>query len=440
MLESRRISLDECVDLRFAHLGAKMQDGLVVEVFSSHVKETPVVTLPPRSCYKEAKKEEEHWRARLEGMPALQVEYCEANGDKEERALDDCSVDDSGNVKGVRRVFQGSYPIGSVRVWVNPSVWNLDGRRAIGTLGATFVFALALMLVGGVIMLIRVGRHERAYRALIAFTKRLNHDAGTHWMKVERAVRKEADGTQQIIGKEASYDGSEEGQQRSNSNGCLENIEEGEGALHSLRYIKELVSLHGGAHPEKQLHDLVKVRCQIIREKDPDGSSLSANFLEVVERARADLSERFPRRRFLPVEKKGSKRREAFKVYAYSYHIQLVVENLLINAAKHSRKDTDVKTKMLRDKDMVRLEVLNEGEHISRSDAKRIFRLGVRLNNRQDSSGYGLFFVKQATTGMGGNVWVEMVEDPKGVRFVVTVPAVEQREDDDKEIEEYSTS
>jgi signal transduction histidine kinase len=102
-----------------------------------------------------------------------------------------------------------------------------------------------------------------------------------------------------------------------------------------------------------------------------------------------------------------------------------VIENLMSNAVKYSRPDSEVKTTLSVLKDSVQIEVSDQGIGIPEKDKSNIFSKFFRADNalksETEGTGLGLFVVKSFVENLGGTVWFESVEN-KGTTFFIKLP------------------
>jgi len=107
-----------------------------------------------------------------------------------------------------------------------------------------------------------------------------------------------------------------------------------------------------------------------------------------------------------------------------------VLTNLLENASKFSKTDTDIEIGARKDGDSVQFWVKDNGPGIPTSEYKRIFekfaRLKIRGERRPAGLGIGLAFCRIAVQAHGGKIWVES-EEGKGSRFVFSLPVKDMK-------------
>jgi signal transduction histidine kinase len=96
--------------------------------------------------------------------------------------------------------------------------------------------------------------------------------------------------------------------------------------------------------------------------------------------------------------------------------------NLVQNAVKYTRPDSEVKVSLSTEQGNARLEVCDHGPGIAADQLPLLFRRFSRLEGTSESgAGLGLYFVQVTATKHGGRVWVES-EIGKGTRFYLELP------------------
>lgn len=88
-----------------------------------------------------------------------------------------------------------------------------------------------------------------------------------------------------------------------------------------------------------------------------------------------------------------------------------VFDNVLMNAIKYSRKNSDIMVSMLEEDSTILISVSNMTDCIRKSDCERIFDKFYRADHARNSSiagnGLGLSIVKETLEGLGGSVWAD---------------------------------
>ncbi|MGD0191342.1 MAG: sensor histidine kinase KdpD [Rhizomicrobium sp.] len=102
-----------------------------------------------------------------------------------------------------------------------------------------------------------------------------------------------------------------------------------------------------------------------------------------------------------------------------------VLFNLLDNAAKYAPPQTTIEIRARRDGDVVRLEILDEGDGIPQADLERIFDKFYRVHvgdRRRVGTGLGLAICRGFVEAMGGTIRAGNRPDRKGAMFTITLP------------------
>jgi two-component system, OmpR family, sensor histidine kinase KdpD len=102
-----------------------------------------------------------------------------------------------------------------------------------------------------------------------------------------------------------------------------------------------------------------------------------------------------------------------------------VLFNLLDNAAKYAPPDSTIRIQAWRDGDVVRLQVLDEGEGIPAEDVNRIFDKFYRVrksDSQRAGTGLGLAICRGFVEAMGGSIEVGNRGDRSGAVFTIAIP------------------
>jgi signal transduction histidine kinase len=101
-------------------------------------------------------------------------------------------------------------------------------------------------------------------------------------------------------------------------------------------------------------------------------------------------------------------------------------KNLIDNSIKYTPSGT-VSISLSQIKGSIRFELKDTGVGISEDDMKNLFTEGGRGKDSQkvnvESTGFGLYIVKNIIEAHGGKVWAESEGTGKGARFIVELPA-----------------
>ena len=105
--------------------------------------------------------------------------------------------------------------------------------------------------------------------------------------------------------------------------------------------------------------------------------------------------------------------------------LRRVLINLLENAIKFSKTETDIEIGTRKDGDSIQFWVKDNGPGIPASEHKHIFdkfaRYKTQGERRPAGLGVGLAFCRIAVQAHGGKIWVES-EEGKGSKFIITLP------------------
>ncbi len=105
-------------------------------------------------------------------------------------------------------------------------------------------------------------------------------------------------------------------------------------------------------------------------------------------------------------------------------YMHQIVDNLLSNAFRFSPISSTVDINLIAEKDIVRLEIIDDGEGIKTEDPNTVFDIYQRqseIPNDENKDGLGLAIVKKYVTAMKGQVWCENTKH-KGAKFTVELP------------------
>ena len=107
-----------------------------------------------------------------------------------------------------------------------------------------------------------------------------------------------------------------------------------------------------------------------------------------------------------------------------SPRVARVIQNLLVNAVRHTPADGSVRIEARRSKDTLEIEVADDGEGIAPDDLARVFEPFFRADPARHGAGagLGLALAKRIVEALGGQITAES-EPSGGARFAVTLPA-----------------
>ncbi len=102
------------------------------------------------------------------------------------------------------------------------------------------------------------------------------------------------------------------------------------------------------------------------------------------------------------------------------------LKNLIDNSIKYTPKG-EVRVNLSKEANTVRFTVADDGVGITKEDMARLFTEGGHGANSTkvnvESTGFGLYIVKNIIEAHGGKVWAESEGEGKGSKFVVELPA-----------------
>jgi len=102
-----------------------------------------------------------------------------------------------------------------------------------------------------------------------------------------------------------------------------------------------------------------------------------------------------------------------------------VLFNVLDNAAKYAPAGTEIRLQARRQDNLMRLEVMDEGEGIPPADLERIFDKFYRVHaadRRRAGTGLGLAICRGFIDAMGGTIVAGNRKDRRGAMFTITLP------------------
>jgi signal transduction histidine kinase len=104
--------------------------------------------------------------------------------------------------------------------------------------------------------------------------------------------------------------------------------------------------------------------------------------------------------------------------------VELVVRNLLNNAAKYGGPGVEVRVEATVGEGDVRTEILDTGPGVTELEAEQAFSLfyrSPRVSRASDGAGVGLYVVRSIVRSMGGSTWAAPREE-RGARFGFSLP------------------
>ena len=116
--------------------------------------------------------------------------------------------------------------------------------------------------------------------------------------------------------------------------------------------------------------------------------------------------------------------KETAPFYSDSTRIKILINNLVSNAFKYSKKniaDAFIEIKVEVDKERMALEISDNGIGIKKELLPNIFKMFYRATAAVSGSGLGLYIVKESVEKLGGSIVVES-ELEKGTKFMIELP------------------
>ena len=105
-----------------------------------------------------------------------------------------------------------------------------------------------------------------------------------------------------------------------------------------------------------------------------------------------------------------------------------VLDNLLINAARHSSESSIIRVTAVGEGVHVAVSVSDQGRGIPAESLPQLFRKFSRIESQEQGgdTGLGLAICKGIVEALGGRIWAESDGPGLGARFTFTLPTVEQ--------------
>lgn len=114
------------------------------------------------------------------------------------------------------------------------------------------------------------------------------------------------------------------------------------------------------------------------------------------------------------------------KITADSGKLTEIIDNLLNNAIKYSQKGQQIDVRLWEEGEKVILEVKDRGQGFTHSDKKQLFgrfsKLSAQPTDGENSTGLGLFIVKELVNAHKGSIYAESEGEGKGAVFRVELP------------------
>lgn len=114
-----------------------------------------------------------------------------------------------------------------------------------------------------------------------------------------------------------------------------------------------------------------------------------------------------------------------YKIKGDENQLSEAFSNLIDNSIKYTPKG-EVKVSLIKSDNKIRFSVKDTGIGIAPEDKSKLFTEGGRAKNalevNVDSTGFGLYIVKNIIEAHNGRVWVESEEEGKGSEFIAELP------------------
>ena len=113
---------------------------------------------------------------------------------------------------------------------------------------------------------------------------------------------------------------------------------------------------------------------------------------------------------------------QAVDFYSEWAIINTILQNLIENAIKYATQQNPfVKISVQRDKDGVKISVIDNGQGIDETHQTKIFDMFYRASERAKGSGLGLYILKRAVERLNGTIELKSKVN-EGAAFIVTLP------------------
>ena len=114
------------------------------------------------------------------------------------------------------------------------------------------------------------------------------------------------------------------------------------------------------------------------------------------------------------------------EIKADSGKLTEIIDNLINNAIKYSEKGQQIEVRLWEKEDEVILEVKDRGQGFTPRDKKQLFgrfsKLSAQPTDGENSTGLGLFIVKELVNAHQGSIYAKSEGEGKGAVFTVKLP------------------
>ncbi len=146
-------------------------------------------------------------------------------------------------------------------------------------------------------------------------------------------------------------------------------------------------------------------------------SKQEINFSDLVEGCVEDFVNRYPKRNI------SSDIMEAIYINGEEILLQMLVNNLIENALKYSSNESLITIRFYEEKQLINLQIIDEGIGVAEADKKRIFdkfyRAGDENVRTTKGTGLGLYLCKKIMQGHRGHISITH-NQPKGSIFTAS--------------------
>lgn len=178
-----------------------------------------------------------------------------------------------------------------------------------------------------------------------------------------------------------------------------------------------------------RLHDLIDRLLQAQRVMTP-GSLPLLEPVDLSQETMCAVNDLAPRIQFSGKHRLNIDTEYGLMAMADGRRWQLVVKNLIDNAAKYSPQGGLIDVYLARRDNDIELIVSDEGQGFTADEGARLFERFYRVGNEdtrtQQGIGLGLYLVRELAQAMGGNVAARSAGPGKGSQFIVRVPLLKE--------------
>lgn len=171
----------------------------------------------------------------------------------------------------------------------------------------------------------------------------------------------------------------------------------------------------------KFVKDLLHLTKMKLDDKfETDYFSIRKSIYKVITNIRADTKEK-------SINIKSEIDKSVDKILGFQISIEELISNLLLNAIKYSKDNSEIYLKVKDFKNNILVEIIDNGIGIPENEQEFIFNEFFRASNVKtttaNGTGMGLSIAKQIVQNHGGKIWVESKEGI-GSKFSFTLPKI----------------